>query len=81
MTEPTHSETYVHTPQLYLRVKYVVSYVHPVTLQYKLRSCLKSTSVIKVVAMKSMDGATRPSYRLKLKYSMPFSVSYVQLVA
>jgi len=26
------------------------------------------------------DGAAHPSYRLKLKYPLPFSVSYVQLV-
>ena len=30
--------------------------------------------------MKNMDGAVCPSYHLKLKYTLPFSVSYVQLV-
>jgi len=28
---------------------------------------------------KKYDGATCPSYRLKLKYPLPFSVSYVRL--
>jgi len=30
--------------------------------------------------MKNMAEATHPSYHLKLKYPLPFSVSYVQLV-
>jgi len=30
--------------------------------------------------MKSVDSAAHPSYRLKLKYPICFSVSYVQLV-
>jgi len=30
--------------------------------------------------MKSTDGAMRPSYCLKLKYPLPFSISYVQLI-
>ena len=37
-------------------------------------------SVIKVATMKSTDGAVHPSYRLKLKYPSPFSISYVQLI-
>jgi len=37
-------------------------------------------SVIKVATMKKYDGATYPGYRLKLKYPLHFSVSYVQLV-
>ena len=36
-----------------------------------------STSVIKVTAMQEYDGAACPSYRLKLKYPLPYSVSYV----
>ena len=30
--------------------------------------------------MKNMGGAVHPSYCLKLKYPLPFSVSYIQLV-
>jgi len=30
--------------------------------------------------MKNSDGATQPSYHLKLKYPLPLSVSYVQLI-
>jgi len=46
----------------------------------RIKNCLKSTSVIKVATMKNTDGAGRPSYRLKLKYQLPFTVSYVQLI-
>jgi len=31
---------------------------------------------IKVAAMQKYDGTTRPSYRLKLKYPLTFSVSF-----
>jgi len=46
----------------------------------RIKNCSKSMSVIKVVTMKNMDGAVLPSYHLKLKYPLPFFVSYVQLV-
>ena len=39
-----------------------------------INKCLKSTSVIKVAT--KYDGAMHPSYCLKLKYPLPFSVSY-----
>jgi len=39
----------------------------------------KSMSVIKVATMKNKM-VLRPSYHLQLKYPLPFSVSYVQLV-
>ena len=42
----------------------------------QIKNCLKSTSVITVKNMM----VSRPSYHLKLKYPLPFSVSYVQLV-
>jgi len=42
---------------------------------------LKSMSVIKVAQhYEKYDGATHPGYRPKLKYPLPFSVSYFQLV-
>jgi len=41
------------------------------------RNCSKSTSAIK----EKYDGAARPSYRLKLKYPFPLSVSCVQLIS
>jgi len=36
---------------------------------------LKSTSVVKVAAMKNVGGAVHPSCHLKLKHPLPFSVS------
>jgi len=55
-----------------------------ITVLYQLcstryKKCLKIVSVIKVATMKNMDGAVHPSYRLKLKYPLRFSVNYVQL--
>jgi len=46
----------------------------------QIKNCSKSTSVIKVATTKKYDGAVHPSYRLKLKYPLPFSVSYVRLI-
>jgi len=46
----------------------------------RIKNCSKSTPVIKVATMRKYDGTTHPSYRLKLKYPLPFSVSYFQLV-
>jgi len=47
----------------------------------RIKSCWKTTSVITVATMRKYDGAARPNYRrgyrLKLKYPLPFSVSYV----
>jgi len=37
---------------------------------------LKSSSVIKVATIKKYSGAAHPRYRLKLKYPLPFPVSY-----
>jgi len=46
----------------------------------RIKSCSKSTPVIKVATMRKYNGTTCPSYRLKLKYPLPFSASYFQLV-
>jgi len=57
-----------------MRVKYPLRlYVTAV----RIKNCSKSTSVIKIATMKNTNGATHPSYRLKLKYLLPFTVSYV----
>jgi len=40
----------------------------------KIKNCLKSTPVIKVVAVK-ITMVPRPSFHLKLKYPLPFSIS------
>ena len=42
----------------------------------QIKDCSKSMSVIAIKHMMP-DGAARPSYRLKLKYPLPFPVSYV----
>ena len=41
----------------------------------RLKKCSKSMPVIKVVTMRKYDGTVHPSYYLKLKYPLPFSVS------
>jgi len=46
----------------------------------QIKNCSKSTPVIKVATMQKYNGTARPTYRLKLKYSLPFSFSYFQLV-
>jgi len=46
----------------------------------RINNCSKSTSFITVAAMQKYDRATHPSYRLKLKYPLPFSVRYFQRV-
>ena len=42
-----------------------------------IKDCLKSMSIIKVATMKNTDGAAHSSSYLKLKYLLPFTVSYV----
>ena len=55
-------------------------YVHPHYTAVRINNCSKGTSVIKVATIKKYDCAARPIYHLKLKYPIPFSVSYFQLV-
>ena len=55
---------------------YITAQLHSRTSQ----ELFKKYSVIKVAAMKNTFGAAHPSYCLKLKYPLPFSVSYAQLI-
>ena len=75
-----------YAPQLYLSVKYplqlFVCYVHPVTQQYKSRSVQKLLYACNQGNYyKKYNGVVCPSYHLKLKYPLPFSVSYSMFIS
>jgi len=52
----------------------------PCSPRYTAVQISKITPVIKVATMRKYDGTVHPSYRLKLKYPLPFPVSYFQLI-
>ena len=63
----------------FIRLHSVPPYNLDANHQLHSKNWLKSTFVIKVATTKGKDSATRPSYRMKLKYPFPLSVSSVQL--
>ena len=80
---PHHKVVMFHSPQLYLRVKhplrFFVTHVHP--LHSSMNQELFEKYICNQIApMRKYDGAMCPSYRMKLKYPLPFSASYFQLI-
>ena len=73
---PHHKVVMVCMSQLYLGMHAMFIPLHSRMNQ----ELLEKYVCFKVATMKSTDSAMHPSYRLKLKYPFPFSVSYVQLI-